>query len=164
VIFRARHFFPKHDADEATVSKRISYSSTSTMDFTRTIMFVMNLALKHLEEKTKGGADGIILFMDMRDASIMKNFDKTMFNKIVSNFRSHFPETIHRIFVLNSSIALKASSVIVTSALGKRTLKKVSYGTTTGSSKDCESTMSEIFDTIPKKVSYIFFSLAAKSI
>mgnify|MGYP005664935275 CR=1 FL=1 len=34
----------------------------------------MNLALKHLEEKTKGGADGIILFMDMRDASIMKNF------------------------------------------------------------------------------------------
>ena len=156
VIFRARNFFPAKDADEATVSRRVSYASTSTMEFIKTIVYVLNTALKHLDEKTKGGADGIVLFLDMRDTSLMKNFDKTVWSEVAQQLKQYYPETIHHIFVLNTSIALKASSIIFTSALGKRTMQKISYGSTTGSSKDCESTMNEIFDMIPKM--YVVFS------
>ena len=65
----------------------------------------------------------------------MKNFDKTVWSEVAQQLKQYYPETIHHIFVLNTSIALKASSIIFTSALGKRTMQKISYGSTTGSSK-----------------------------
>ena len=94
IIFRTRHFFPRKDADEATVSRRVSYTSTSTMDFLKTIVFVLNTALKDLDKNTRGDVDGIILFIDMRDASLMKNFDKTVrhetaFANVVSETKTH---------------------------------------------------------------------------
>ena len=73
-----------------------------------------------------------------------------VWNETASQLRQYYPETIHHVFVLNTSLALKASSIIITSSLGKRTLNKITHGTTSGSSKDCESTMNKIFDMIPK--------------
>ncbi len=147
IIFTRRNFIPKSSKTTTEENGKTIDGSSTLDDALQCIIYIMQKAIEELEE-LDDDIDGICLIIDFLGCT-PKNFNVLDKHKIDSTIfhvlQSYYPNTLHKVYLLNTSNIIQGMAPFVKTILSKSTTKKLCI---VSSSKSLQS---ELFQDIEKE-------------
>ena len=124
ILIRVCKFHPNAASATATATTHSGGAvdgSTSLWEAQRTLVYLVDVATECAEDE---GAPGIVYLIDAEHGSTA-NVDTTIIPALLGMLKDRFPETLHRVYVLNSSKVSRGVSHLLTSLMEETTKRKI---------------------------------------